>query len=194
MGTNTTLLSKRYHWDAQDTEICKISCEVILKDNLEMHKMLKSCEVFLIDTLEMHKMLKSCEVFLKDIIEMHKMLKSCEVILKDIIEMHKMLKIAWKISFLAKVMIFWKLRFACNSVITYSVCQIFKLRSPKIAFMYQVPSCENHPIKSSETWLLIASLGGHLKKWRRDFKNFGSYGVMGQKLAQSGSHIGFLSF
>ena len=61
-----------------------------------------------------------------------------------------------KILFLARVMIFWKLWFACN----YSM--------PNNSLY--VPSWENYPHKSPQTWF-ICSLDGFLEKWRRDLKN-----------------------
>ena len=82
-----------------------------------------------------------------------------------------------KILSLARVMIFWKSRFACN----YSSRENIKLRYPKNRFY--VPSLENHLSKSSETWF-IPSLGENLQILFCDLRNF-----MGQKLPKNGGYI-----
>ena len=96
-----------------------------------------------------------------------------------------------KILFLARVMIFWKSRFAYNySTVKY--LQKLKIAIPENCSY--VTSWENHPSKSSETWF-IPSLGEYLQIWFGDLINFTFFGFYWPKIAQKWrDHIGFLSF
>ena len=72
------------------------------------------------------------------------------VILKVLSQIYKMLKTAWKILFIARVMIYWRSWFAYSY---YSKCKIFKLCSLKMASMYLLERNTHPKVLKLDLWL-----------------------------------------